>query len=102
MRSEKRFLEDWLPALLLEALLGGLGRAASTVSQEVFRHGGRRRYRAAEADVAAWDSARRPKLCVLANKHELQLMIASNLRRVWWPQQISGKLRSEYSERPEM
>ena len=43
-----------------------LNRAPSTVSQEVSRHGGRELYRAAEADLAAWKSARRPKLCLLA------------------------------------
>src|SRR5688500_17097879 len=40
------------------AIARGLNRAASTVSQEVARHGGRQRYRAAKADLAAWESAR--------------------------------------------
>src|SRR6185436_2910902 len=35
-----------------------LGRAASTISREIRRHGGRRRYRAAEADGRAWRRAR--------------------------------------------
>src|SRR6202142_2204107 len=35
-----------------------LNRAVSTVSQEVARHGGRGRYRAAHADSEAWESAR--------------------------------------------
>ena len=38
-----------------------LRRAPSTVSREVRRHGGRRRYRAAAADAAAWARGRRPK-----------------------------------------
>src|ERR1700726_4009149 len=42
-----------------------LDRAVSTVSQEVGRHGGRRGYRAAHADWQAWESARRPKPCLL-------------------------------------
>jgi hypothetical protein len=49
----------------IRAIARGLDRAPSTVSQEVCRHGGRKRYRAAEADLAAWDSARRPKRCLL-------------------------------------
>ena len=39
----------------------GLERAASTVSREVARHGGRPEYRAHDADQRAWDSALRPK-----------------------------------------
>ena len=37
-----------------------LDRAASTVSREVTRHGGRPAYRAHEADDQAWESALRP------------------------------------------
>src|SRR5580658_9290389 len=43
-----------------------LDRAASTVSREVSRHGGLPVYRAPEADEHAWDSALRPKPCLLA------------------------------------
>ena|ERR1700722_9613718 len=43
-----------------------LVRAASTVSREVKRHGGRSVYRASQADELAWDSALRPKPCRLA------------------------------------
>jgi Helix-turn-helix domain len=39
----------------------GLQRAASTVSREVARHGGRPLYRASEADHQAWESALRPR-----------------------------------------
>jgi IS30 family transposase len=43
-----------------------LDRAASTVCREVTRHGGRPAYRAHEADDRAWESALRPKKCLLA------------------------------------
>ena len=43
----------------------GLQRAASTVSREVVRNGGRSLYRASEADQQAWKSAQRPKICLL-------------------------------------
>src|SRR6266853_265064 len=43
----------------------GLQRAASTVSREVAMAGGRPQYRASEADQQAWESALRPKLCLL-------------------------------------
>ena len=42
-----------------------LGRATSTVSREVDRHGGRRWYRAAVADANTWDRALRPQPCRL-------------------------------------
>src|ERR1039458_1081568 len=44
----------------------GFERAASTVSREVARHGGRPLYRANQADRQAWESALRPKACLLA------------------------------------
>jgi IS30 family transposase len=37
-----------------------LGRSPSTISRELARNGGRRRYRAYRADRAAWHRARRP------------------------------------------
>jgi hypothetical protein len=53
-----------------------LERSASTVSREVARHGGRPEYRAHEADQRAWDSALRPKRCLLAIHVKLQKMVA--------------------------
>jgi hypothetical protein len=58
----------------------GLCRAPSTVSQEVSRHGGRQLYRAANADLAAWEAARRPKPCLLAKNRELQRIVAVKLK----------------------
>ena len=40
--------------------------APSTVSRELRRNGGQAAYRASQADYAAWDRARRPKGCKLA------------------------------------
>ncbi len=55
-----------------------LQRAASTVSREVARHGGRPLYRASEADSQAWESALRPKTCLLASHGKLRTIVASN------------------------
>src|ERR1700692_3829107 len=44
----------------------GLQRAASTVSREDARLGGGPHYRVNEADQQAWESALRPKACLLA------------------------------------
>src|SRR5712664_2682055 len=75
-----------------------LERAASTVSREVARHGGRPEYRANEADQRAWDSALRPKRCLLAIHVKLRKMVASKLILDWSPEQISGWLKSRYPD----
>src|SRR5216684_2664256 len=56
-----------------------LDRAASTVGREVNRHGGRPVYRAHEADDQAWESALRPKKCLLAVHQRLREVVASKL-----------------------
>ena len=52
-----------------------LGHAASTVSREVVRHGGRPVYRAHDADQQAWNAALRPKRCLLAMNRKLLSLI---------------------------
>ena len=67
----------------------GLQRPVSTVSREVSRHGGRPLYRASEADRRAWESALRPKVCLLAIDEKLRTIVASKLILDWSPEQIS-------------
>ena len=74
----------------------GLSRAGSTVSREVARHGGRAPYRANQADQQAWESALRPKTCLLATHTTLREMVASKLVQDWSPEQISGWLKQQY------
>jgi IS30 family transposase len=76
----------------------GLQRAVSTVSREVARHGGRPLYRANEADHQAWESALRPKACLLAIHVKLQEIVASKLILDWSPEQISGWLKIQYPD----
>ena len=73
-----------------------LDRAASTVGREVTRHGGRPAYRAHEADDHAWESALRPKKCLLALHPRLREVVTSKLILDWSPKQISGWLKTEY------
>src|SRR5216684_1430249 len=73
-----------------------LGRAPSTVTREVRRHGGRSAYRASEADSDAWDRALRPKPCRLASCPELRWRVAQKLALQWSPEQISGWLKREF------
>jgi len=75
-----------------------LNRAFSTVSREVARHGGRAQYRASEADQQAWESALRPKPCLLATHCKLQEIVASKLIQDWSPEQISGWLKQHYPD----
>jgi IS30 family transposase len=76
----------------------GLQRAVSTVSRELARHGGRAQYRANQADQQAWESALRPKACLLATRNKLQEIVASKLMQDWSPQQISGWLKNRYPQ----
>ena len=80
----------------------GLQRAASTVSREVERHGGRPIYRANEADQRAWKSALRPKTCLLATHGKLRTIVASKLILDWSPQQIAGWLKRRYPNNENM
>jgi IS30 family transposase len=80
----------------------GLERAASTVSREVVRHGGRSLYRASEADHQAWKSALRPRPCLLALHRKLRTMVASKLILDWSPEQISGWLKKRYPNNESM
>ena len=78
--------------LSLRTIAARSGRAASTISREIARHGGRLRYRAIRADERAWQRARRPKRCKLATLKELRELVAAKLALDWSPQQISGWL----------
>jgi IS30 family transposase len=75
-----------------------LARAPSTISREVRRHGGRAPYRAAEADVRAWQAARRPKRCRLALQPMLCAVVAAKLAADWSPEQIAGWLKVTYAD----
>ena len=77
-----------------------LGRAPSTISREIRRHGGATEYRAAAADEAAWQHARRPKLCRLAQNVRLRRMVERKLRSDWSPQQIAAWLMETFPEDP--
>ena len=73
-----------------------LGRAPSSISREINRNGGRRHYRASEADQAAWDRALRPKRCKLAENRALARIVAQKLKLLWSPEQIAGWLKRTY------
>jgi IS30 family transposase len=82
----------------MRVIASGLGRSASTVSREIARNGGRRRYRAAEADKRAWKAALRPKPCKLVTNELLRDMVAEKLQLEWSPEQIAGWLKRAYPQ----
>ena len=67
----------------IREIASGLQRPVSTVSREVARHGGRPLYRASEADRQAWESAPRPKVCLLAIEEKLRTIVAGKLILDW-------------------
>ena len=82
----------------IRSLAVTLGRAPSTVSREIRRNGGRQRYRANRADQAAWERARRPKICKLVENRELAHIVALQLKQLWSPEQIAGWLKRRYPD----
>lgn len=100
--SEREEISRWLiMRRSLRSIARHLGRSASTISREVHRNGGMESYRAARSDQAAWDRARRPKLCKLACSPFLSRTVSIKLRRQWSPEQIAGWLKRSYPREPQ-
>ncbi|MDQ3871284.1 MAG: IS30 family transposase [Chloroflexota bacterium] len=86
----------------LRRIGGRVGRAASTISREVAHNGGRRSYRAWQAERVAADRARRPKRAKLATSRRLRMAVEALLARRWSPAQIAARLRHDHPHAPEM
>ena len=100
--AEREISRGLAPARSIRQIAATLGRAPSTVSREIHRHGGALTYRAAEADTQAWAHTRRPKPCRLATSPMLQRIVASKLALEWSPEQIAGWLKLEFSNQDTM
>lgn len=97
--SEREEISRGLAAgLSIRALAKRLGRAASTVSREIKRNGGVARYRAAQAEAGAWNRARRPQKCRLAQHPRLRDWVALKLQSNWSPRQISVGLAQHFPD----
>jgi IS30 family transposase len=85
----------------IRSVAAHLGRAPSSISREIKRNGGQERYRATHADQHAWDRARRPKPCKLAENRILANMVAGKLQWQWSPEQIAGWLKQLFTRHEE-
>lgn len=61
MAEREEISRGLVAGLSMRSIAASLNRAASTISREIGRNGGRRRYRAVRADKQAWAKALRPK-----------------------------------------
>ena len=84
------------------AIARRLGRSPSTISRELARNGGRRKYRPSTAENATWARAARPKPSKLALNPQLREQVVEGLKLQWSPEQIAGWLRVEFPNDPEM
>jgi len=96
--SARKSLEGLASGSSIREIAKRLERVASTVSREIVRHGGRPAYRASQADGEAWQSALRPKRCLLSIHVKLRNIVASKLILDWSPEQISGWLKTQYPD----
>ena len=87
-----------MAGLSARAIARSLARAPCAVSREIRRNGGRRSYRASEADEAAWYRAARPKRCKLAQNPALARVVADKLQLEWSPCQMAGWLKRTYPQ----
>ena len=90
------------PGLSIRAIAAEVKRSPSTVCREVNANGGRRKYRALEADRAAMKRALRPKRAKLTECRRLRSTVERKLEALWSPEQISAWLAETYPESPEM
>jgi IS30 family transposase len=87
-----------MAGLSARTIARSLTRAPCTVSREIRRNGGRRSYRASEADQAAWHRAVRPKRCKMAQNPALARIVADKLQLEWSPYQVAGWLKRTYPQ----
>jgi IS30 family transposase len=97
MLEEREEISRGLAAKLsIRQIATQMNRAPSTVCREISRHGGKKAYRACQADDRTWEKARRPKQCHLAKNETLRNHVADKIALNWSPEQISGWLKHMY------
>ena len=84
------------------AIARALRRSHTTIAREIDRCGGRRRYRAHQADREAWRRSRRPRPTKLELCPQLRRLVSERLREDYSPEQIAGWLRLQYPDNEAM
>jgi transposase, IS30 family len=87
----------------VRAIAADLRRSPSTISRELRRNqevgGG---YRASSAHAMAYHRASRPKVAKLVSNLALREKVEHDLEKRYSPEQITGRLRVEFPDDPEM
>jgi len=87
----------------MRSIASGLRRSPSTISRELARNDDPRvGYRASSAHALAYERASRPKPAKLATNLVLRAKVEQDLQRKYSPEQITGRLRVEFPDDPEM
>ena len=87
----------------VRAIAVRIGRSPSTVSRELARNTDRSgRYRATTAHALAYGRASRPKPAKLVVNLVLRDKVEADLAKKYSPEQIAGRLKRSYPDRPEM
>jgi IS30 family transposase len=86
----------------LRGIAAELGRSPSTISREILRHGGISGYRAGLAEKAFLKRSKRPKPLLLGKNAKLRNAVTKMLGSDWSPEQISGWLKGQSSDRKTM
>lgn len=87
----------------MRVIAARLGRSPSTISRELARNAAPRGgYRASSAHARAYHRASRPKPAKLATHVVLRRRVEQDLSRRYSPEQITGRLRADFPNDPEM
>lgn len=99
----------WTAKAGIREIARELNRSPSTISREIKRNGYlpasaaiRYQYRATTGQARAYARARRPKPSKLAQQPELRSYVQAQLDLRRSPEQIVGRLRCDFPDRPEM
>jgi IS30 family transposase len=84
------------------AIARALGRSHTTITREINRCGGQRRYRAHAAEREAWRRSRRPRPTKLELCPELRRAVCERLQDDHSPEQIAGWLGLRYPDNEAM
>jgi IS30 family transposase len=102
LEEREEISEGWPRAVSIRAIAQGWSRSPSTVCREVNANGGRRKYRALQADRGALSASPSSQEGQASQCRRLRSTVERKLEARWSPQQISSWLAETYPDNPEM